>query len=65
MSALPVILLFFLGAFGIGYLTGGKSRNARIILSVGTGLRNPTVSILVATRVGKKTIRARVYRSSF
>lgn len=48
VSALPVILIFFLGAFGIGYLTGGKSRNARIILSVGTGLRNPTVAILVA-----------------
>ena len=48
VSALPVILIFFLGAFGIGYLTGGKNRNARIILSVGTGLRNPTVAILVA-----------------
>jgi len=48
VSALPVILIFFLGSFGIGYLTGGKSRNARIILSVGTGLRNPTVAILVA-----------------
>ena len=48
VSALPVILIFFLGAFGIGYLTGGKSRNARIILSVGTGLRNPSIAILVA-----------------
>ena len=47
-SALPVILLFFLGATTIGYFTGGKSRNARIILSVGTGLRNPAVAMLVA-----------------
>jgi BASS family bile acid:Na+ symporter len=47
-SALPVILLFFLGATAIGYFTGGKSRNARIILSVGTGLRNPPVAMLVA-----------------
>ncbi|OEU83001.1 MAG: hypothetical protein BA865_08795 [Desulfobacterales bacterium S5133MH4] len=49
IKVLPVIILFFLGAMAIGYLTGGKNRNARIILSVGTGLRNPPVAILVAT----------------
>ncbi len=47
---LPIILLFFLGAMGIGYCTGGKNRDARIILSVGTGLRNPPVAILVASQ---------------
>jgi len=49
-SALPVIFLFFLGAMGIGYFTGGKNRNARITLSVGTGLRNPPVAMLVASQ---------------
>ena len=45
---LPIILLFFLGAMGVGYCTGGKNKDARIILAVGTGLRNPPVAILVA-----------------
>jgi len=49
-SVLPIILLFFLGAMAIGYFTGGKNRDARIILSVGTGLRNPPVAILVASQ---------------
>ena len=49
-SVLPVILLFFLGAMAIGYFTGGKNRNARIILSVGTGLRNPPIAILVGSQ---------------
>ena len=49
-SILPVILLFFLGAMAIGYFTGGKNRNARIILSVGTGLRNPPIAILVGSQ---------------
>ena len=49
-SVLPVILLFFLGAMAIGYFTGGKNRDARIILSVGTGLRNPPVAMLVASQ---------------
>ena len=49
-SVLPVILLFFLGAMTIGYFTGGKNRDARIILSVGTGLRNPPVAMLVASQ---------------
>jgi len=49
ISVLPIILLFFLGSMAIGYFTGGKNRNARIILSVGTGLRNPPITILVAS----------------
>ena len=49
VSVLPIVLLFFLGSMGVGYLTGGKNRNARIILAVGTGLRNPPVAMLVAT----------------
>ncbi len=47
LIVLIVLLLFFLGSMGIGYLTGGKNKSARIILSVGTGLRNPPVAILV------------------
>ncbi len=50
IGELPIILLFFLGAMAIGYCTGGKNRDARIILSVGTGLRNPPVAILVASQ---------------
>jgi len=49
VMVLPVIFLFFLGAMGIGYITGGKSRNARIVLSVGTSLRNPPIAMLVAS----------------
>ncbi len=47
---LPIIFLFFLGAMGIGFCIGGKDRDARIVLSVGTGLRNPPVAILVASQ---------------
>ena len=50
VSALLVTLLFFLGAMAIGYFTGGKNRRARIILSVGTGLRNPPIAMLVASQ---------------
>jgi len=49
INVLPVILLFFFGSMAIGYFAGGKSKNARIVLSVGTGLRNPPVAILVAS----------------
>ncbi|BCG63063.1 MAG: bile acid:Na+ symporter, BASS family [Methyloprofundus sp.] len=50
VSILPIIVMFFLGAMLIGFFTGGKSRNARITLAVGTGLRNPPVAILVASQ---------------
>ena len=50
LSVLAVLLIFFLGAFAIGYLTGGKNRSARIILSVGTSLRNPPIAMLVAAQ---------------
>ncbi len=49
-SVLPIILIFFLGSMAIGYFAGGENRDARIILSVGTGLRNPPVAILVASQ---------------
>ncbi len=49
-NVLPIILLFFLGAMAIGYFTGGKNRDARITLAVGTSLRNPPVAILVASQ---------------
>ena len=48
--ALPIVILFFLGATGIGYFIGRKSRDGRIILSVGTGLRNPPIAMLVASQ---------------
>ena len=50
LSTLPIVVLFVLGAMLIGYLTGGKSRDARIILAIGTALRNPPVAILVANQ---------------
>jgi len=50
LSVFPIVLLFFLGSAVIGYLTGGKNRDARIILAVGTGLRNPPVAMLIATQ---------------
>ena len=50
LGVLPIVLLFFLGSAVIGYLMGGKNRDARIILAVGTGLRNPPVAMLVATQ---------------
>ena len=50
VSVLPVIVIFFLGAMGIGYFTGGKNKSARITLSVGTGLRNPPIAMLVASQ---------------
>ncbi|TXL14273.1 transporter [Methylococcaceae bacterium HT4] len=50
VDILPVIILFFLGAMFIGYLSGGKRRDIRVIFSVAAGLRNPPVAILVATQ---------------
>ena len=50
IEVLPVIIVFFLGAMMIGYLSGGKRREVRIIFAVGTGLRNPPVAILVASQ---------------
>jgi len=49
IDVLPIILLFFFGSMAIGYYTGGKDKSACIVLSVGTGLRNPPVAILVAS----------------
>ena len=50
VSVLPVILLFFLGSMAIGYFTGGRNREVRFLLLVGTGLRNPPVAMLVASQ---------------
>ena len=49
-SVLPIIILFFLGAMIIGYISGGKKADLRTIFAVGTGLRNPPVAILVASQ---------------
>ncbi len=51
ISILPIVIVFFLGAAAIGYVTGGKNNNARFVLAVGTGLRNPPVAILVASHI--------------
>ncbi len=48
-SVLLVILLFFLGSMAIGYFTGGRNREVRFLLVVGTSLRNPPVAMLVAS----------------
>jgi len=50
MTVLPIIMLFFLGAAFIGAFMGGRNRDARTSLVVGTGLRNPPIAILVATQ---------------
>lgn len=50
IEILPVIIVFFLGAMIIGFLSGGKRREVRIIFAVGAGLRNPPVAILVASQ---------------
>ena len=50
VSVLPVILLFFFGSMAIGYFTGGRNREVRFLLLVGTGLRNPPVAMLVASQ---------------
>jgi len=50
VTVLPIIMLFFLGAAFIGAFMGGRNRNARTSLVVGTGLRNPPIAILVATQ---------------
>ncbi len=49
-DVLILISVFFLGAALIGGFMGGRSRDARISLLVGTGLRNPPVAILVASQ---------------
>ena len=51
LSILPIVILFFVGAAAIGYVTGGKNSKARFALAVGTGLRNPPVAILVASQI--------------
>ena len=50
VSIIPIITLFFLLAMTIGYLAGGRNQHARIVLAVGTGLRNPPIAILVASQ---------------
>lgn len=50
VSILAVILMFFLGAMVIGDFAAGRIIDRRVIFSVGTGLRNPPVAILVASQ---------------
>jgi predicted Na+-dependent transporter len=50
IGVIPIVMIFFLGAATIGYLSGGTNKNARMVLLVGTGLRNPPIAVLVASQ---------------
>jgi len=52
MIGLPVIaiLLFLIVAMVIGYLLGGPGRDTKVVLALGTGQRNISAAILVATQ---------------
>ncbi len=47
---LVAILLLLIGTMLIGYLMGGKERNKRVVLALGTGQRNISATLLVATQ---------------
>jgi BASS family bile acid:Na+ symporter len=44
------ILILLIGAMIIGYIMGGPRKDTRIVLSLGTGQRNISAAILVATQ---------------
>ena len=50
LDVIPIIIVFVLGSMSIGYLSAGRNKAARIPLSIGAGLRNTPVSMLVATQ---------------
>jgi len=45
---LVAVMLLIAGAMSIGYLSGGKDKERRFILSIATGQRNLSASVLVA-----------------
>jgi bile acid:Na+ symporter, BASS family len=49
-GAIPASLLFIGGAFVIGYLLGGRDRDARIVLGLGTAQRNQAAAMVVASQ---------------
>jgi BASS family bile acid:Na+ symporter len=48
--AIVALLLFTAGAFVIGYLCGGRDRERRVVLGLGTGLRGAAAAMVVATQ---------------
>jgi len=47
---LVAILLLLIGAMAIGYFLGGKEKGTKIVSALGTGQRNISAAILVATQ---------------
>ncbi|WAI02129.1 bile acid:sodium symporter family protein [Methanogenium organophilum] len=48
-GAVVMAVIFVIGAWGIGYLTGGPVREERTVLGYGTGFRNVSAALLVVT----------------
>ncbi len=48
LDVIPTIFIFFLGSMVIGYFSAGDNRSAEISFLIGSGLRNPPISMLVA-----------------
>ncbi|MER7456622.1 bile acid:sodium symporter [Micromonospora sp. NPDC126480] len=49
-GAILPALLVIAGAFGLGYLLGGRDRNARTVLGLGTSQRNIAAATVMATQ---------------
>ena len=49
LNVIPLLIIFFLGSMAIGYFSAGANKSAKISFVVATGLRNPPISMLVAT----------------
>ena len=43
------ILIMLVGTMAIGYFLGGKNKDTRVVSALGTGLRNISAGILIAT----------------
>jgi len=52
---LVAILIVLAGAMFIGYFLGGKEKSTRVVMAMGTGQRNISAAILVATQNFKDT----------
>jgi BASS family bile acid:Na+ symporter len=52
MFGMPLIaiLIMLVGTMAIGYFLGGKNKDTRVVSALGTGLRNISAGILVATQ---------------
>jgi BASS family bile acid:Na+ symporter len=47
---LVAILIFLIGAMAIGYFLSGKEKSTKVVSALGTGQRNISAAILVATQ---------------